>query len=1603
MPLEDIWDEIRAVESWHRNNDRAQSAAARIGPQQAEQMALAARMWPGIRPGALIALGRGGYRADHPMAQQLAELSAVMDLRDHPAGVQFGDRAVTPAMRNASAESRREANRARALNESSEMDSDVRTEFQRDNVRARENAANPRIPAPPEDSPVREAWEQANVGGLIDKYGFFEQPGRYTSGDPQDYLYTQVQNAYFEAGQAMPVMMANGKPAELRAKGRTTSGNAWDFDIEYLIDEPEQEDAGGRSLLGPGASLERTETAGIDSGVQALRYIGMGANAPVQEIQGLVRTLYGATQGKGFDPQLQSDLAVQLQNPNMDAGSGFFVDEESQVARERRRREAEYGQIGGHNVTLGRWTAAGLSPFDPDTKPYQVLSGFVDFGVQLADPSSWGLSQGGKAIRAQRLFAAGGDDAVAAAGGVRGLRSMVRPANAAHTLDTHPDVLSGLAAERSPYNIWRATGRQWPMDLARRVADEANTPEDVRRILEPELGGRVREVRSVTGVTPNRLASVTPASVTPGAMGETLESGLVRGSPVRVMPARGRIDAHDQDIVAFEVEATLRNAGASDEVLAGAVDRVARADSPIKLNAAIRRAVDDDLGGILKLSGVEDEAVRSRLTRLHADAHEETSRTFAEAQTFQGVTDNPLMVGGEQQWYPGAHLINEHAPRWMTMPEPRAIRRLTTEMPHIFGKQLPGTAAKRTLFTKADGDARLPTTMLDFFQNELWKPMQLMRLAWTARVVGEEQVRMAAAGYDSMFKHPLSYISTRVSKDSRTGRALKAIPRVEPGRAGTDVAGNLLDEADEFTAAMSQRHGGWVERAQVPTGTKTTFYKGRVHERDRFDEAWGSELIRLSSDPVARQVANSGSLDEAVEWFTRGAGNRHRGDLAAAHPGRFDTPDQARSYIETVQRRIDNATNGNTDLFDAVRTGRFQGDEMLTGTSMAAGLPGRLDSFYDDYAPDMIVGDEMKTLSPGSNVLAKWDSAVDRLFGFLMTDRTNNLSRSPTFKQEYWREAERILPMADEATRAAIVSEAKNANLGTRAIRRMERVKSTGEANLTEIDTWAKAHALDATKDLLYDMTRKGRFMDAARIVFPFGEAWAEVFTRWFGPRGLVASNPKTVRRFQQLMQGARGEEFGEVMGAPEGEGFFWKNEFGEEVFTIPGSRILTDATLGVPIPMTGSVQGLSMFGSVVPGIGPALQIPVGWIMQNKPGPEWMKEALHKFESAKNPITGETVRDTINPFGSIGSSDQGEITDVRNYLPTWMRTAFDVITEGDGNEGQYGNAVMSIAAYLRSTGRYSNDRAGQQQLLEDASHEARWFTLIRAAGQGISPSSPSPDWLVVDRNDKTVRLRALAEEYRSMQEEDFENADAEFLDKYGPNLLAALTPQTAGVEYSIPTTREGAQWVLEHPGIEGELPHTYGFFAPQGGEFDYALYERQLLEGDRQQLDPETFIRLMSNTTADSEYRAAVDEVEAAGESTSSTIARGYLASVRERLYEEFPTWGDSSRIGQRPETEVMIRELEDALSNDAAMSTDAGQALREYMAGRAEVRAWQESEGMSLASGLLSSAEGTEVGHAYLWDLSDRLIEEHPGFKSLFDVVLSRELEVVEAGDTGA
>ena len=59
-----------------------------------------------------------------------------------------------------------------------------------------------------------------------------------------------------------------------------------------------------------------------------------------------------------------------------------------------------------------------------------------------------------------------------------------------------------------------------------------------------------------------------------------------------------------------------------------------------------------------------------------------------------------------------------------------------------------------------------------------------------------------------------------------------------------------------------------------------------------------------------------------------------------------------------------------------------------------------------------------------------YDAAIERLFTIVMSAPTNRLSRSPAFRQFYWRFIEENAAYFDDSLRKQLLKQGKKANLG---------------------------------------------------------------------------------------------------------------------------------------------------------------------------------------------------------------------------------------------------------------------------------------------------------------------------------------------------------------------------------------------------------------------------------------------------------------------------------------------------------------------------------------------------------------------------------------------
>lgn len=1317
-----------------------------------------------------------------------------------------------------------------------------------------------------------------------------------------------------------------------------------------------------------------------------LRTAGAVANYPIQEFQSAGRNINLAvkrvqTEGVGslFEPPPDemkfggeaTDIGIMgeqlLGGEKIDAGSGFFVSPTSEVARERVSREAEAGQIGGHNITWGRWAASAIT--DPDTIPFDVMSGFVDFGIQIADPTAAGLGEAGRARQAAKLFEAEDIlDPHVAAGilGSRGRRPFVDFNTAKKVFDSPigTKAINDLAATDSAYQIGKKLNNhklEFKHDpaLYDSLAGESD-PVAIRAILTDAINtGGVREVADVTGSWGHGLATM-------------VRRRMPRSRLMDKMPGMG-VHLSDPVDVVNNVMRSYRNVNAPEEAIEAAVNNISKATTRHGRRNAVIAAFGSGPNSILAHHGIDPD-IADEMTRLYQTTFNEMWRGVVDEMGMEVPTWEHILANGEKTYIGGPHALIELIEDFMPLPDARALRSLTKSYPNLIGK-LPEESKARVL-------AELPGAAVDYLLQEVWKPLALMRGAWLVRVLGEGQMRIAADGLDSLFSgHPLEAIGFMMSKKRIPTGIVPGLRDIEP-RVPISFMDDPWEEIQEYDNAIS-KVANWAHRpgAQQTTTHTTPIRKGQ-HADKEYRHAWGRQLLKFNYDPIYHRWIDSNSLDEMMDWFQNGKGREYVREYQEAYPGNMQTPEQIRKFLDDIDLRFEFLAKGNTDLFDILRSGEFTNAKgvkksIYRAGTRSAGNPEINPEFtrylarHMDDAPEVVISRGIQATRGKSDYPTLRKYAVQNFLYGAMSKSENLLARAPVFKQAYAREMADMIQFGTTKARQQAIAKARSLRVPNRTIKHMEHLSSTkavGKLSMDEMDLVAKGRAMDRTQKLLYSYSERRQIFDITRNFFPFGDAWFEVMSTW----GRIVRNTagKPLRRGQQLIEGSINS------------GFFAENRFGELAFTYPFMGALNESITGAPVEMEGRVQGLSMFGEVMPGLGPVAQIPAAWFLKDKPE----LAALEEF---------------LLPFGA----PEGEkILSWKTYAPNWLKTGLTLAGIQTADDKRlFENTVSQMADYKASTGEYGNTPAEQSRLWQDARRDAKEIYGIRMIAQFWAPAAPSLDFYVEDKTGTRLSAMALAEEfYRGFDEEgtDYETEVAQFVDKYGENALGALVASSATSVPGFPDSREGQQWIDDNPEIKGKYPFVYALFAPEG-EFDIDTYTRQFQGDDRQPLSARQHIALLSDWK-NRYWRATLMQKM---EDEDGNPVRSYADMNQEQrnAWEDITELIDDeyapARTGiyEKPQIDDMIKQLEDAGKDEAILATPAGPALERYLGLRTEA---QELVDQLKESGAISSqikgytkAKALRPIREALRSEGQALIDEYPAFEPLWEFVFSREL----------
>lgn len=1345
-----------------------------------------------------------------------------------------------------------------------------------------------------------------------------------------------------------------------------------------------------RNVAAAGGAIAAGAVSGAATGAGVGLFAG-GIGAVPGAIGGAVAggVLGGVAQARGIEvegefvnPLSQTTLGQDLFG-GKDIGQGYLPGGTAHAAQAESARKA--ASVRGHALTPGRLLAASVTP--EDHWSYTLLSGAIDLSnAWKLDPANLAGAAAGRKLAQAKKFTgvARADDAVRAGGGLvdHGNRPGVIFENAQRwlTADKRGQGFVEWVRQTDDFETIRKALPGIAPETALDLAD-AKTADDVIAQLLPRVEGETprglgleRALEEKPYASTRRAEKVRWAGMTIGRKFQG--SRLLADLPGKELNLFDHTEAVDW-FSAFQ-----RNANLPKETVARNTRQLAENLRDGDYKAALRTVTEDFVAGpdgVLAQSGL-DLDLGKQMSKLYLSAIDDVERRAFFEQGY-GTRVSHADIGGETFDLAAPSILTAEAGTVLKVDRSdiRAIRQTTGKFAPLYKHPVAGELARQS------------AAVGDFLTSQVWKPFALLRGAYTVRVIAEEQIRMANAGVDSLFAHPISYLAWMAADDGKLGKVLDKFG-VTVRRGDVDVLGQAFTEApasvekalrghaNDFAAALGRKsmQEHWMVGSVRQQGTRV-WNRGEAHHVD----ALVDRLATMHNDPILRRTANGGVLDEDPQTFRTGpAAVRHwlaEGDGVEIRRtiGSLKTPMDVDDMLTRAHTLVDDVvgaearagaqmtvpggrgvgtpvrSSGDPRLRRAIATGEIDGVPMyLDNGAVNPAFKTKVGEIVDEGAgPFAVTG---SAYDPAS-LKDRWDDGVEKAFNFFMGNRTANLSRSPHFRQYYWKEAEQLaftLKAEDQAKLLASMDAAELPEAMKAGIRKAAG-RGTGDLTLEQVDTLLKGRALDATRELLYDVSKRGQLSDVLRIIYPFAESQKEVMTTW---ARLATKNPAIPRRAHQIIEGARGA------------GIFYKDpQTGEEMFSYPGSRIITEKLFGMPIPLGNRVEGLSMFGSgLMPGAGPVVQLSARWFLPDKP----------QFDQ---------LREMIDPFGE---SAEGGI--LEQFGPGWAKALLSGFNMDD-SDAAFGNDMFDVYSVGLSSGMYRNDTPEDiRDGLENAKQKARWLHIIRGGAMMLgAPSPPRPEFYAQDKDGRWTMMDALVKEYRKIQDEDPENSSALFLEKFGPAVFALVQPSTYTGGRVLPeATTTAGTWARTHQGLSEKYPAIYGLFAPKDPDapFDIQVWARQKREEERIPLDPEQRAKWTNDRLAGSIYY----NIKGRFGPFPNKMQKQYLSGLREKLKTDYPGFEENLGLPEKYKAEDRIKELEQAVKDESLADNPVTEPTKIYLAIRNRLNEAVQEAGIAQS---VAKAKSTAPMRAYLRSLAERLVTQHPEFGDVWDRVFEPEL----------
>ena len=519
----------------------------------------------------------------------------------------------------------------------------------------------------------------------------------------------------------------------------------------------------------------------------------------------------------------------------------------------------------------------GYELYEPGTKQAQFATGALDFGFQIASPENWVTLGVGQARQASKMFKV--TEVLDDAGVItKGIRSTFHgPTLQQYLAGSKGKDFKKLLFENAdnPFEIITRTKQSitdanFYADLKKLIKDENLTTYDKRAevALDNFLSQKVIKdgLDKAEGVGSARLIEASNMYVPEVIRG----NGLQKRLQLYFAPSFGRlVDANDpasalKDLYRFGLQSkaflkeSAEGTNLANKLLNNAIDAYGKGgDIGASLNKVVADWLEGDFYKALIDSGVK-ESVAKQATKI--------SRQFSDdAEIAANMNKGVYGIDGQGNKFPinevlkangvspedansvSRALFSTQINNTIYLPELNKVIKAANQMSDKLKR---GNLTK--LVDKIGGEkSEAFIQFLDWYNSDIFKPLALLKPAWTVKVIGEEQLRLVSRGLSFAPLAPIQIVARMFGRSVGAedgGKLRKGVDPLLPGEAAGGSFASDLAHNDALTGLNNVRT---MRRKVVNPGRWRTVGKGEAD----YNPAVIRTIYQMINDDVAVDIA----------------------------------------------------------------------------------------------------------------------------------------------------------------------------------------------------------------------------------------------------------------------------------------------------------------------------------------------------------------------------------------------------------------------------------------------------------------------------------------------------------------------------------------------------------------------------------------------------------------------------------------------------------------------------------------------------------------------------------------------------------------------------